>query len=222
MIMKKILIVDDAQNIRITLKRCLSSEENELDVAMNGEEAFAKIMENDYDLVFLDLQLPAMSGIEVLRKLRYEGNHVNVVIITAYGTVENAVEAMKLGAIDFVQKPFSPGEIRRVVSAVWARNSISESQLKSFEDFLEFSKQKILEGDYEKAEGSLHKALTLNPGDAEANYYQGLLFESKGETEKAKETYRKVLKLQPSYSQAEENLNHLLSGGSEIRRDEEE
>ncbi len=143
-------------------------------------------------------------------------------IITAYGTVENAVEAMKLGAIDFVQKPFFPRRVRRVCRSVWARNSTSESQRKTFEDFLEYSKQKILEGDYEKAEGSLHKALTLNPGDAEANYYQGLLFESKGETEKAKETYRKVLKLQPSYSQAEENLNHLLSGGSEIRRDEEE
>ncbi len=86
----------------------------------------------------------------VLRKLRYEGNHVNVVIITAYGTVENAVEAMKLGAIVRSETIF-PGEIRRVVSAVWARNSISESQLKSFEDFLEFLKQKIMEEIVRKA-----------------------------------------------------------------------
>ncbi len=182
--MKKILIVDDAQNIRVTLKRCLSSEDNELDVAMNGEEAFAKIMENDYDLVFLDLQLPAMSGIEVLRKLRYEGNHVNVVIITAYGTDRKRSGSDETRSDRFRSETIFPREIRRVVSAVWARNSISESQLKSFEDFLEFSKQKIMEGDYEKAESSLGKALTLNPNDAEANYYQGLLFENKGRDRK--------------------------------------
>jgi len=219
--MKRILIVDDAQNIRITLKRCLESSEHKIEMAMNGEEALKKIQENDYDLVFLDLQLPAMTGMEVLRRVRLGESKVNIVIITAYGTVENAVEAMKLGAIDFVQKPFSPGEIRRIASSVWARQDITEDELKSFEDFLEFSKQRILEGDYDKARDTLQKALAINFRDPEAHYYLGILSENTGDYEKAKESYREALKLKPSYSQAEENLNRLIEIGKNIRTDEE-
>lgn len=209
--MKKILIVDDAQNIRITLKRCLESPENQIDIAMNGEEALKKIRENDYDLVFLDLMIPSLSGMELLRKIRLEGNKVNIVIITAYGTVENAVESMKLGVIDFVQKPFSPGEIRRIVSAVWVRNIIDEKELKNFDDYLEFAKQRIQNGDYLKAEHAIKKALEINSEDAEAHYYFGILSENSGNLENAIENYRAALKISPFLKQAEENLNRLLN-----------
>ncbi len=219
--MRKILIVDDAQNIRITLKRCLESGDYKLEMAMNGEEALKKIMDIDFDLVFLDLQLPVMTGMEVLKKVRQKDNKVNIVIITAYGTVENAVEAMKLGAIDFVQKPFSPGEIRKIVASVWAREEMAEENLRSFEDYLEFSKKKILEQDYKKAGDTLKKALAINSKDPEAHYYSGILSENMGDFEKAKESYRTALKLSPSYKQAEENLNKLLDMEKSIGIDEE-
>jgi DNA-binding NtrC family response regulator len=83
---------------------------------MNGEEGIKKATETAYDLILLDLELPGINGMKVLEKLEdYSGD---VIIITGYGTVDTAVEAMKKGAIDYLQKPFSPEEIREVVSDV--------------------------------------------------------------------------------------------------------
>ena len=93
----------------------------EVDNAVNGEEALEKIRQQDYQLVLLDLKLPGIDGVEVLRQLREFNKRAKVLIITAHGTVENAVEAMKLGAVDFIQKPFTPDEIRGFVAKALAR-----------------------------------------------------------------------------------------------------
>ena len=123
---KPVLIVDDEKNIRLTLSQSLESLELETDTAVNGEEALAKLKEKDYRLILLDLRMPGMDGMEVLRQLREIRPDIRVIIITAYGTIESAVDAMKLGAADFIQKPFSPEEIRRLVSQVIDRERLDE------------------------------------------------------------------------------------------------
>ena len=99
-----------------------------VDEAATGEEALAKLAEEDFGLVLLDLRMPGMAGMEVLRRVRATRSHVRVIIITAYGTVESAVEAMKLGAVDFIQKPFSPREIRDLISKVLERDSLGRTK----------------------------------------------------------------------------------------------
>ena len=118
---KAVLVVDDEKNIRLTLTRALETMELTVETAVNGEEAVEKLVERSYPLVLLDLRLPGMDGLEVLRKLRALQPETKVIIITAHGTVENAVEAMKLGAVEFLQKPFTSDEIRSVVKAALAR-----------------------------------------------------------------------------------------------------
>ena len=106
-----ILVVDDEKNIRLTLSQSLEPLGIPVQTAANGEEALQKLREGQFGLVFLDLKMPGMDGMDVLRRIKDDWPSVRVIIITAYGTIESAVEAMKLGAVDFVQKPFSPGPV---------------------------------------------------------------------------------------------------------------
>ena len=102
MIEKSVLIVDDEKNIRLTLSQALEALEVETDTAANGEETLAKLKEKEFCLILLDLKMPGMDGMEVLRRVREIRPDIRVIILTAYGTIESAVEAMKLGAIDFI------------------------------------------------------------------------------------------------------------------------
>ena len=121
---KPILIVDDEKNIRMTLSQSLESLEIETDTASNGEEALAKLKEKDFGLILLDIRMPGMDGMEVLRQVREIRPDIRVIMITAYGTIESGVEAIKLGAVDFLQKPFDPDEIRQLVSTVMDREKL--------------------------------------------------------------------------------------------------
>jgi DNA-binding NtrC family response regulator len=114
---RRILVVDDEKNIRLMLTQALASEKTIVDTAVNGEEALEKIAQTSYDLVLLDLRLPGMNGLDVLREIRESHESLPVILLTAHGTVESAVEAMRVGAVNFLQKPFAPRELREAVEA---------------------------------------------------------------------------------------------------------
>jgi DNA-binding NtrC family response regulator len=113
--MQKILILDDEKNIRLTIKRCLETPEMSIDDAINGEEALKKLKDNSYDLLLLDLKLPGIDGMEILKIVRNQYPDMKVIIISAHGTIQTAVEALKTGALDFLEKPFTPGDLRLVI-----------------------------------------------------------------------------------------------------------
>jgi DNA-binding NtrC family response regulator len=121
-----ILIVDDEKNIRLTLARAVKPLEIPIQTAVNGEEALQKLQDIHCGLVFLDLKMPGMDGMEVLRRIRKRWPTIPVAIVTGHGTIELAVEAMKLGAIDFIQKPFSPVEILDLARRVGEHNAPNE------------------------------------------------------------------------------------------------
>ena len=104
--MAQILVVDDEEKIRKILKIMLSLRGHSVDEATTGEEALAKIKESYYDLVIADIKMPGMDGLQLLREVNELEYPVPVVFITAYATVESAVEAMKMGAVDYISKPF--------------------------------------------------------------------------------------------------------------------
>ncbi|HEX9640004.1 MAG TPA: sigma-54 dependent transcriptional regulator [Candidatus Krumholzibacteria bacterium] len=112
-----VLICDDQDNIRSSLKEALHNEGHTALEAPDGETAVKLVGSSMPDLLLLDLKLPDMTGIEVLRQLRAAGHSVPVILMTAYGDLPTAVEAMKLGAYDFVQKPYSLGEMKAKVNA---------------------------------------------------------------------------------------------------------
>ena len=115
---KTILIVDDEKNVRTTLSQALEDLGRPLASAVNGEDALRRLRELDVGVMLLDLRMPGIDGLEVLRRVARERPEVRVVVITAYGAVPDVVEAMKLGAVDFLEKPFSPEEVRTVVRRI--------------------------------------------------------------------------------------------------------
>jgi DNA-binding NtrC family response regulator len=112
---KKILVVDDEALIRDFLSEALNRAGYAADLASTGEEALEKIREREYDVVLTDVRMPNMDGMELLKNVKAYLPDAEVVIMTAYATHENAFEAGKLGAIDYIRKPFGPGEIEAKV-----------------------------------------------------------------------------------------------------------
>ncbi len=102
---RSILVVDDEKNIRLTMFQSLEPLGMPVETAVNGEEALQKLREGQFGLVFLDPKMPGMDGMEVLHRIKEKWPKIQVIIITAHGTVESAVEAMKIGAADFLQSP---------------------------------------------------------------------------------------------------------------------
>lgn len=123
----RILIVEDEEKLRRVIELQLSSDEHEVVTAANGEEALRKI--EGVDLVITDLKMPGMDGLSLLERISRDSPSTPVVVMTAFGNVETAVEAMKRGAIDFLQKPFSLDHLSTVVfKALEVRRLRTENQ----------------------------------------------------------------------------------------------
>jgi len=111
----RILVVDDERAIGIAIQRLLGARGHEVDAVHSGKEALARLAEQAYHLVITDLSLLGVSGMDVLRWVREHAPETAVVMITAFGSEKIAVEAMKLGAADYIPKPFDNDELELVV-----------------------------------------------------------------------------------------------------------
>ena len=114
--MSRVLVVDDEANLRKVLAAMLRKEGHEVSMASDGEQALAEISKNKTDVVVTDLVMPKVGGLEILKSMIANHPEIPVIIITAHGTVDSAVEAIKLGAFDYITKPFEQAEIQAVVA----------------------------------------------------------------------------------------------------------
>jgi diguanylate cyclase (GGDEF)-like protein len=112
----KILVVDDEEIMRSFLRDVLSGEDYQVDVVPTGEEAIEEAGTKEYDLVITDIKMPGTNGMEVLREVKERSPKTEVVVMTAYASLESAVESMKLGAADYITKPFNIDQVRIVVA----------------------------------------------------------------------------------------------------------
>jgi len=125
----KILIVDDDPDIREVIRDRLKAMGFEVLEATDGVEALVRLREDSPSITLLDLQMPRKSGLDVLRALDEEGLETTTIIITAYGTIDKAVEAMRAGAYDFLTKPFSPGHLEVVIGKALEREGLKRHNL---------------------------------------------------------------------------------------------
>lgn len=127
----KILCVDDEDVILDSFRKILVLDGYSVDTVTNGQEALKLIQSHHYDFVFTDLKMPAMDGVEVTKAVKHLRPDIDVIIITGYASVETAVETMKYGAMDYVQKPFTDDELLAFVKkAVVKRQDRIQKQLK--------------------------------------------------------------------------------------------
>jgi len=117
--MKTALIVDDTKNIRILLSHCLKDSGFEVHCASNGSEALELISIIGFDIAFIDIKMPTMSGTALLEQIRKDGHAFNIVIMTAFATIKNAVTTTKLGASAYLQKPFTANTIHKILDEIF-------------------------------------------------------------------------------------------------------
>jgi DNA-binding NtrC family response regulator len=124
-----VLIIDDEIGIRESLQTLLELEGYEVETAADGEQGMSRIGDRPFDLILLDLALPDRNGIDLLSEIRNQAPQLSVIMITAYGTVENAVKAMQAGAANFVQKPWDNEKLLADVRAAVARHRAEEENV---------------------------------------------------------------------------------------------
>lgn len=122
--MSKILVIEDDNKIRAILKEILEEKDHEVEEAQDGAEGLKKLEQGTFDLCLCDIKMPKMDGLEVLEKAKETGIATNFVIISAHGTIDVAVEAVKKGAFDFLQKPFDLGRLE-----ITLRNALDKTTL---------------------------------------------------------------------------------------------
>ncbi len=205
--MSRILIIDDEENIRLTVKACLVAADYEVDTAINGEDGLERFQTqtDPYDLVLLDMRMPGKNGLEVLKELRQQSD-VSVIMITAFGNVEDAVSAMKLGAVDYLRKPFTPDQIRKIVGEVLERQELQAGEAREDPSLMQNAKALIERRQFVEAKEVLNQAIAAKGVQAEAFNLLGVIAEMDRHLQDAQKYYRAALALDPSYEPASANL----------------
>jgi two-component system response regulator AtoC len=145
MVSKSILIVDDEESFRHMLSVILIKEGYEVDTSSNGEEALQKATASTFDHILCDVRMPRMDGLAFLREIKKTGMETTITVMSAYGTVDTAIEAMKLGAYDYISKPFKPDEIILTLRKAEEREQLrKENQLLRKEVAKEYSFENIV------------------------------------------------------------------------------
>jgi FixJ family two-component response regulator len=208
-----ILIVDDEKNIRLTLSLALEPLHLPLETAASAEEALEILAANPYSfgLILLDLLMPGMGGMEFLRRMSADRPDLKVIIITAHGSIDAAVEAMKLGAVDFLQKPFNPAEIRALVTRASDLEGLAGQKARDYQTYVELALTRMREGQLDAARVYACKAISLDPTRPEAFNLLGGIFEVQGNRPDADKNYRAALTLDPTFRPAQQNLNRITS-----------
>jgi two-component system response regulator AtoC len=123
---KRLLVIDDEENMRHMLSKVLGKTGYTVETASNGHEGLKMIQTTDYDFVLCDIKMPNMSGMDFLKAGRDKIRITTVIMMSAYGTIDTAIEAMKLGAYDYISKPFKTDEVYLTLKKAEERESLRD------------------------------------------------------------------------------------------------
>ncbi|MBV9489797.1 MAG: response regulator [Verrucomicrobia bacterium] len=211
--MKRILIIDDEPNVRLNFRLALEVEGYAVIEAASAAAAREKLLGELFDLAILDLRMPGMDGLELLAQMREEGMATPVIIVTAHGSVPDAVRAMKLGAIDFLEKPLRPAELRRLVAEVADRHHEQyreRTEPDNFATHLRAAKRHINLRNFTLAEKHLKRALEYEPRSADALNLLGVLAELRDDYRTARKYYGRAIRAKHNHEAAQQNMRRLF------------
>ncbi len=207
-----ILIVDDEPNVRFTYRAALETEGWTVQEAPDGGAALRLMDQTSFDLAVLDMRMPEVGGLELLEKMRQRGIQTPVVIMTAFGDIPHAVHAMKLGAIDFLEKPLTPEMLRSTVAEILRRHespSLQPASPQTFDELVEAAKRSLNLRQFYEARRHLAQALEIRSDSPEVFNLGGVLFEMLEDYDRAKRYYGQPLRLQRTYDPAQQNMRRI-------------
>jgi len=175
--MKPVLIVEDENIMRESLRDWLKEEGYEVDTAESGEEALQKIGEKEFGVAVLDLKLPGKDGLEVLREATAQNPKFKGVIITAYPSVETAVEAMKIGAVSYIVKPFAPDALEKAIEKVLGP----------------------VQAEVKPKEGKVEEAIAITEEEIPTHLEQGQTYFKAGRYKEALREFQSILHIAPGH-----------------------
>jgi len=206
-----ILVVDDERNVRLMYRAALDNM-FKVDEAESAAKALEMFRTHRYDVAILDLRMPDMGGLELIEQMNLSGITTPVVFVTAYADVPNAVNAMKFGAIDFLQKPVTPDQLRAVVKDILVRHAREERKSpgpRDFEYYLRCAKRAINFRDFSAARSNLISALEINPDSPQALNLAGVMFEMREEFDQARRYYGRAIKVSKDFEPAQANMRRI-------------
>jgi len=205
-------VVDDEENVRLTFRQAFEDMGLAVDTAKNGREALEKVADRDYDLMILDHRMPGPDGLEVLQRLRQTAPNVPVAIVTAHGTVERAVRAVRLGAVDVLLKPIRTDALNTLVEKV-LRQPPTSPDTEAYEEWIQLGTWHLRYGRTGAARHCLEEAVDHNPERSDAHTLLGILEAGENHLEKARGHFETAVELDPDATTAQLFLEHLNSGG---------
>jgi len=206
-----ILIVDDERNVRLMYRAALDNI-FKVDEADSAAKALEMLGVHHYDVAILDLRMPEMTGLELLEQMNHLAITTPVVFVTAYADVPNAVSAMKFGAIDFLQKPITPDQLRTIVKDILVRHLPEERKTPEphdFDHFLRCAKRAINLRDFSAARSNLISALEIDSNSPQALNLAGVMFEMREEFDQARRYYGRAIKVSKDFQPAQANMRRI-------------
>ena len=203
----RILVADDERNIRKNLAMVLEAAGYLVDVAKDGDEALDLCKNMHPDIAFVDLHMPKMAGLDVLANIRALSPKTSVVIVTAYGSATNAVQAMKLGAVEFLEKPFDPKAIALLTEEILFRRRLGAGV--SFDGLMHLAELARERKANIEARGYIKAAMLLSLDRPEPYYWLGVLCENDGDEKRAVQYYYMAITADHSYDAATTALKRL-------------
>ena len=209
----KIFIVDDERTIRLTFRLALETDGYDVQEAASADEAMMGLKAEKYDLVILDLRIGEDSGLDVLAAMRQHNIRTPTLMITAYGSIRNAVRAMQLGAIDFLEKPVEPVALRKNVAEILDRHQprhVEIEQPTAVGNLTREAKRLINLQDFDAAAMCLTAALKIDSNSPEVFNLQGILAEIRGDYDEARRAYGRAIKIDSRHEAAQQNMRRLF------------
>lgn len=209
---QRILIVDDEDHIRFSLKQVLEDAGYHITTAQSGLVALDHVEENGCDLMLLDLRMPKMNGRDVLNAIKENRPELPVAIVTAHGTVDQAVEMVRKGAENFIHKPFTPKEIRTTVAQILTQESTETAD--AYDRLIENARKGIRTENYDQARQYIQKAFSIDATQPGAFNLLGVLMQLENQYQEAMRYYQSALALQPGYEPAVYNRDNVSKSPS--------
>jgi len=205
----QILVVDDERNVRKNLTMALEAVGYTVDATSDGEEALAKCRQRQrpYDIAFVDIQTPKIGGLELIRYIRDLCKEATLVMLSQYGTMAKVVEAMRLGAVDFIEKPFDSKRIQLLCDEILQRQQLKTNE--SVNELLRLAELALERNAYIEARMYLKMAMLRDGSRSEPYYWLSELCENRGNVREALHYYFRALDVGPTYQPALKALNRL-------------